>query len=351
MIKKKKAVEAEVVETPAPKPKAEKKAKPRAGDAANKTTAQLVYELLKKDKKITFSHDVIFDPNAPLVTATDWVAMPAPWQKLTGVKGVPFGQVTTIQGKPDSGKTTIAMHAMVEAQEQGYNVVLIDTEDKFNKQRLVNMGGRIDDITFATCDSVEEGFDAIEKYLEVFPKINKAPILFVWDSLGGTPTEEELKGTSRSFTVASAAKVIKKNLRRLRSRITKANASVLFINHVYDNINALFGNSTKGYGGNGAYFAAALCLEVQRIRNKEKQVGGVKKVIGIISGLKCTKNHLSDVQGGKAQVLIGPCGIDTQSVADLNDDDIESIAAAVEDDDDDDVPAFKPKKNGRELEL
>jgi len=318
------------------------------------TAAQKVFQALKKDKKFTSESEVLFDPDAPLDTATHWIQMPHPWKQLTGTPGVPFGQVTTIQGKPDSGKTTIAMHSMVEAQEQGFNVVLIDTEHKFNRKRLRSMGGDLTNYFHVKCDTIEEGFDAIDRLLVQYAQVSEQPVLFVWDSLGQTPTDEEFKGDARKITVASAAKVIKKNLRRIRSKLARTNSAVVFINHVYDNINALFGNSVKGYGGNGAYFASSLCLEVQRIRNKEVQTDKVKRVIGIVSGIKCTKNHLSDVQGGKAQMVIGSTGIEADSVTDLKgkgDDGIDDIEDLDLDDIDTPMGPKARTKNGREVSL
>lgn len=345
MALKKKAQPVEVEEvTETVKPK---KKKVEAG-GSSKTPAQLAHELLKKDKKVMYESEVIFDPDAPLVSAEHWIQMPYPWEKLTGTKGIPFGQVTTIQGKPDSGKTTVAMHGMVEAQEQGFNVVLIDTEHKFNMKRLKNMGGDIGNFHHIKAETIEQGFAAIEELILIYHKINKKPTLFVWDSLGMTPTEEELKKDSAGYTVASAAKVIKKNLRRLRSMFSKYDAGIVFINQVYDNLNALFGNSTKGYGGNGAYYASALVLEVQRIRNKEKQINNVKKVVGVISGMKCTKNHLSDVQGAKAEVLIGPNGIEAQSVKDMDSEDLDDAHESIEDEI---GTPQKNMKNGREFRL
>lgn len=336
MALKKKGAPAE--ESVVSKPKA-KAAKPQAQAL---TPAQRVAAAMAKNKKLPFSANVIFDPNEPIAQATHWIRMPHPWQKLTGVIGIPLGHVTVIQGKPDSGKTTVAMHGMVEGQTQNYNTVLIDTEHKFNWKRLISMGADPTNILPIECETIEDGFQAIEETLDLYKKENPGvPTLFVWDSLGQTPTDEEMKGTSRSHTVASAAKVIKKNLRRLRSRLKHENAAVVFINQVYDNINALFGNSTKGYGGNGAYYAAVLVLEVQRIRNKEKQVGGVRKVVGMVSGMKCTKNHLSDVQGAKVEVVISGKGIEQETVKDL-DDEVESLAG-----DDDDIEPVIPKKKGK----
>lgn len=305
-----------------------------------KTAAQMAHELMAKDKKIQFESSVIFDPDEALVTVNHWIDMPYPWNKLTGTRGIPFGQVITIQGKPDSGKTTLAMHGMVEAQTQNFNVVLIDTEHKFNRKRLANMGGDLQQLHHIKAETIEQGFDAIERAILLYHKINKKPTLFIWDSLGQTPTNDEMSKDSSQMTVASAAKVIKRNLRRLRSMFAKYDAAVVFINQVYDNINALFGNSTKGYGGNGAYYASALVLEVQKIRNKEKQEGGVKKVIGVISGMKCTKNHLSDVQGAKCEVLIGARGIDKDTARDIDDEEESDLAHQILEGE---IPDAKPK--------
>lgn len=331
---------------PVAEPVSEVKAKPKKfvkPKESEWTPAQRVAAAMTKNKKLPYTASVIFDPNEPLATATDWIRMPHPWQKLTGVIGIPLGHVTVIQGKPDSGKTTVAMHAMVEGQNQKYNTVLIDTEHKFNWKRLADMGADSTNILPIECETIEDGFQAIEDTIALYKKENPGvPTIFLWDSLGQTPTDEEMRGTSRSHTVASAAKVIKKNIRRLRSMLKRENAAVIFINQVYDNINALFGNSTKGYGGNGAYYAAVLVLEVQRIRNKEKQIGGVKRVVGLVSGIKCTKNHLSDVQGAKCEMVIGPKGIEQETVKDL-DSDVEGLAV----DEDDDIEPAVPKRRGK----
>jgi len=310
------------------------------------TPAQRVAAALAKDKKFQSEAGVIFDPNEPLATADHWVRMPHPWAKLTGVQGIPMGHVTVIQGKPDSGKTTIAMHGMVEGALAGYNVVLIDTEHKFNWKRLAAMGMDTTGLLTLTCETIEDGFEAIEKTLDQFKEINPGvPTIFIWDSLGQTPTDEEMKATARSFTVASAAKVIKKNLRRLRGRFRKENTALVFVNQIYENINALFGNSTKGYGGNGAYYAAALVLECQRIRAKTKTVDKKQVVVGLVSAIKCTKNHLSDVQGAKCEIVISGKGIDQESVKDLGSEDLEGIGTDDEDDDDEfDAPPQRSLK-------
>lgn len=301
--------------------------------AAPKLSAvERVKQMMRKNDKLSYKpQDIIFDPTEPISTASTWVNMPFPWLRLTGTVGLPFGQILTIQGKPDSGKTTLAMHGMVETQAKGFNVVLIDTEHKFNFKRLYNMGFTVNDLLYFKCKTIEEGFDAMEGAIDDFQKVAKGvPTLIVWDSLGLTPTMEEMKGTSSSHTVASAAKVIKKNLRRLRFKIAESETCVVFVNQVYDNINALFGNSTKGYGGNGAYYASSLVLEVQRIRNKMKQVNKQQVSVGLVSAIKCTKNHLSDVQGAKYEVLIGARGLEQGSVKELASENLEEILQEAE---------------------
>lgn len=322
--------------------KTTKKAASKKPIKATLTPAQQVAALLAKEKptakKPKIDGNVIFDPDAPLATADTWVQMPHPWQELTGVKGIPFGHVTTIQGKQDSGKTTIAMHGMVESQNQGFNVVLIDTEHKFNMKRFANMGGDVTNVLQIKAMCLEEGFDAIDRLIPHYQKITPGvPVFFLWDSLGMTPTEEEMNGDARKITVASAAKVIKKNIRRQVAKFKQTNNAMVFINHLYDNINAMFGNSTKGYGGNGAYFASVLVLEVQRIGQWYNQKGGKKNVLGLKAAIKCTKNHLSAVQGNAVQVKIGSDGLDQGSVAPINEDgEVESFA----DGDDMELPDF-----------
>ena len=306
------------------------------------TPAQMVAKELNSDKKVNFKSEVVFDPDAPLATASLWIDMPFPWQELTGVRGIPYGHITTIQGKPDTGKTTLAMHAMVEAQEQNHNVVLIDTEHKFNKKRLQDMGGDVSNVLFLSCDSIEEGFDAIDRTIVSYEKITPdVPILFVWDSLGMTPTEEELKGDAYKITVGSASRVIKKNLRREMAKISCKQVSIIFVNHIYDNINALFGNSTKGYGGNGAYFASVIVMEVAKIGQWYKTIKGKKVVLGLKSKIKCTKNHMASEQGKVAEVKIGGLGIDGSGNAAKETQETEEFCEEVQMDEDINIPNFK----------
>lgn len=235
--------------------------------------------------------------------------------------------------------TTLAMHAMVEAQMQGHQVVLIDTEYKFNFERFKNMGGDMSTLLSIEAPSLEDGFDALDDSIEFFQgKDASRPVLYVWDSLGMTPTAKQLESSARDVDVSEAARVIKKNIRREMAKIHRMNVSMIFVNHVYQNIGALFGSSTKGYGGDGPAFASVLVMEVQRIGSWIRQVDGKKTTVGIRSGIRCTKNHLSDVQGVDVEVKIGPQGIATGQEA------VKPISkrqlAIVESEDDDELPDF-----------
>lgn len=318
------------------------KLKRKSADDGGKSRAQLVAELLGK-KKTSYSADVMFDPEAPVKKATKWIKMPHPWHDLAGVSGVPFGHITTIQGPPDGGKTTIAMHAMVEGQTQGFNVVLIDTEHKFNSKRFRDMGGSLKDLLWLECDTIEDGFQAIEDTIEHYQKVDRGnPILFVWDSLGQTPTNAELRGKATDVHVGTASRVIKLNLRRTVAKLKRREVALVFVNQTYEKVGVMFGEKRAGYGGNGPKFASVLCIDVQSIgKVRKKRSDGSKKVIAIKSILKVTKNHLSEVQGEQIELQIGSLGIVAGSAivkgkSEDGDDDVDDI--------DESTLKAKPKK-------
>ncbi len=243
--------------------------------------------------------DVILDPDEPLATATDYAVMKQPWDGLTGVPGFPCGQITMIQGKPDSGKTTIAMEGMVAAQQQGYYVVLADTEFKFNWKRFVAMGGDRADVIHLKADYLEMIYEKILKTIDkILERDPDARIFVVLDSLGMTPCREEWENDTKQPGLA--ARVNKKWIRRNRGRLHKMKVALVVVNHLYAKIGQMFGEGSKGYGGDGFYFAAALVLEAVYAGRQGSKMKTIYRV---------RKNHLSDAQGTKVTVWIHPDGI------------------------------------------
>lgn len=265
---------------------------------------------LKKEFGSDFC-DIIVDPDAPTRTATDWIPMPGWWTELVDVPGVAAGHVTIIQGKPDCGKTTLAMEVMIQAQKMGWYVVLIDSEFKFNMDRFKSMGGDVTRLIVIRAETLELCFDRMEKTIDKIRARDKdARIMFPWDSLGFTPTQQEMDGGSDNQAPATAARVIKRNLRRLVAKIHSQRVAVVIVNHIYSKIgNVMFGDSTTGYGGSGAYYAAVVVVEVKMIGKIRRQIKG-EKLEYLRVQLKLRKNHLSSNQGTVRVVNVMPTGIE-----------------------------------------
>lgn len=208
--------------------------------------------------------------------------------------------------------TSLAMEAMIQAQKLGWYVVLIDSEFKFNFDRFKSMGGDVTQVMHVEAPTLEVCFDRMEKSIDrMRVRDPEARILFLWDSLGFTPTQQEMDGGSAGQAPAAAARVIKRNLRRLMSKIHSQRVCVLVVNHVYSKIGVIsFGDTTVGYGGGGAYYAAVMVIEVKKIGTLRRQING-EKFEYLRVQLKLRKNHLSGNQGTTRVVNVMPGGIET----------------------------------------
>ena len=155
----------------------------------------------------------------------------------TGGDGFPCGHVTQLIGKPDSGKSTLAMEGMVSCQKLGGVVYLIDSEHKFSMSRLKLMGGKPEEIMVIQTNTLEEAWDAIQKILNEISTLReegvKAPMMMVWDSVAASVPESIMTSETGDFHVAVEAKLNNKNIRRLKQLIEKTETACVFINHYY----------------------------------------------------------------------------------------------------------------------
>lgn len=284
--------------------------------------------------------DVILDPEEPLANALDFAVMKQPWEGLTGVPGFPCGQITVIQGKPDCGKTTLAMEGMIAAQQQGFYVVLADTEFKFNWKRFTSMGGNRADVIHLEGDYLELIYEKILRTVDkILEKDEDARIFVVLDSLGMTPCKEEYEKDTKQPGLA--ARINKKFVRRHLGWLRKRAVALVVVNHLYAKIGQMFGEGSKGYGGDAFYFAAVLVFEAVYAGRQ----GSKMKTI-----FRIRKNHLSDVQGQKITVWIRPDGIEmlkadvkkaagNKGLASADgDEDLDEVTVDESDEDDEDLP-------------
>jgi RecA/RadA recombinase len=178
-----------------------------------------------------------FGEGDELLQVKSWIPL-KPFFKLgTGGDGFPCGHITQIIGKPDSGKSTLAMEGMVSCQKLGGQVFLLDSEHKFSMGRLKLMGGKPEEVMVVQTNTLEEAWDGFEKILQEVTTLReegvKTPMMLVWDSVAASVPESIMTSESGDFHVAVEAKMNNKNVRRLRQLIEKTELACVFINHYY----------------------------------------------------------------------------------------------------------------------
>lgn len=151
--------------------------------------------------------------------------------------GLPLsGKMSVIYGPEAAGKTSIILNAISQAQKQNIDVVYIDTERNILKSRFEQFDIDIDDLIYATPETVEEAFDIMENVCNL-RMVNSydEPALIIWDSIAGTPTLKELSRKIDDVEIASQAGVLTRCLKRLRGKVQKSNVGVVFINQARAN--------------------------------------------------------------------------------------------------------------------
>lgn len=222
------------------------------------------------------------------------------WAELTGQRGLTFGRITQIAGRPDSGKSSHAMMFMKAAQDQGHIVILWDSENKFSKARFDKyFHGSSDDLLCVTSRMILDGGDMlinlIDSCMEHYPD---RKILVVWDSVGGTISSgASAKNLRDPKQMAMEAKengqVVKALVAMMEEYKNKETGeekiAVLLINQVYANIGS---PGQKESGGQKVEFHSSLILQLTRKSDASKEKDGKKYKTGIVTRAKVKKNHL-----------------------------------------------------------
>lgn len=215
--------------------------------------------------------------------------------RLTG-GGYPVGRVVEIAAWENVGKTTLIDQSIAMAQQLGHVVCLIDSEHARDLSYTVKLGVNPDELIISKADTIEQVFIAIDRLLAIqeaqakklLAKKKKPPImLLAWDSVAGTQTEAEKKGAADDKHVAGAAKIIRMNMRRLKPRLAKARAVLVFANQFYSGIGPFSSIST--YGGGGIRYGADIRVWLSRI----EAIRRGEDVIGHIIQAKLRKTRVS----------------------------------------------------------
>lgn len=202
-----------------------------------------------------------------------------------GIGGLPWGRVVEVYGLESSGKTTLALHAIAEAQLSGHRALFIDAEHAFDRSYAAKLGIKIGELLVSQPDYGEQALDIAELAI-----CSKEVKVIVIDSVSALIPEAELKSSIGSPVVGAQARMMSQAMRKLASKVHKANALCIFINQVRHKIGISFGSPEVTSGGHALKFYASVRLKVAKggaIKNQEQQL------IGHHMKVKVVKNKMA----------------------------------------------------------
>ena len=177
-----------------------------------------------------------------------------------GVGGFPRGRVIEIYGPESSGKTTLAIHAIAEAQKTGGIAAFIDAEHAFDRFYAEKLGVDVENLYMSQPDSGEQALEIAEQLIR-----SSAIDIIVIDSVAALTPKAELEGEMGDSKMGLQARLMSQALRKLTAAINKTNTTCIFINQLRDKIGVMFGNPETTTGGNALKFYASVRLDIRRI--------------------------------------------------------------------------------------
>lgn len=201
-----------------------------------------------------------------------------------GVGGYPRGRVIEIYGPESSGKTTLAIHAIAEAQKAGGIAAFVDAEHAFDRFYAAKLGVDIDNLYISQPDSGEQALEIAEQLIR-----SSAIDIVVIDSVAALTPKAELEGEMGDSKMGLQARLMSQALRKLTAAISKTNTTCIFINQLRDKIGVMFGNPETTTGGNALKFYASVRLDIRRIG----QLKDGEEVKGSQTRVKVVKNKVA----------------------------------------------------------
>ncbi len=201
-----------------------------------------------------------------------------------GVGGYPRGRIIEIYGPESSGKTTLAIHAIAEAQKAGGIAAFIDAEHAFDRFYAAKLGVDIDNLWISQPDNGEQALEIAEQLIR-----SSAIDIIVIDSVAALTPKAEIEGDMGDNKVGLQARLMSQALRKLTSAINKTNTTCIFINQLREKIGIMFGNPETTTGGNALKFYASVRLDIRRVT----QLKDGDAVIGNQVRVKVVKNKVA----------------------------------------------------------
>ena len=201
-----------------------------------------------------------------------------------GVGGYPRGRIIEIYGPESSGKTTLAIHAIAEAQKQGGIAAFIDAEHAFDRFYAQKLGVDVDNLWISQPDNGEQALQIADQLIS-----SAAVDIVVIDSVAALTPKKEIEGDMGDNVVGLHARLMSQALRKLTSTISKTNTTCIFINQLREKIGVMFGNPETTTGGNALKFYASVRLDIRRVTS----IKDGDEVIGNQVRVKVVKNKVA----------------------------------------------------------
>ncbi|WP_299547979.1 recombinase RecA [Seonamhaeicola sp.] len=197
-----------------------------------------------------------------------------------GVGGYPRGRVIEIYGPESSGKTTLTLHAIAEAQKTGGIAAFIDAEHAFDRFYAEKLGVDIDNLIISQPDNGEQALEIADNLIR-----SGAIDIVVVDSVAALTPKSEIEGEMGDSKMGLHARLMSQALRKLTASISKTNCTVIFINQLREKIGVMFGNPETTTGGNALKFYASVRLDIRRstqIKHTDGSVAGNKTRVKVV---------------------------------------------------------------------
>ncbi len=202
-----------------------------------------------------------------------------------GVGGYPRGRIIEIYGPESSGKTTLAIHAIAEAQKQGGIAAFIDAEHAFDRFYAEKLGVDVDNLWISQPDNGEQALQIADQLIS-----SAAVDILVIDSVAALTPKKEIEGDMGDSAVGLQARLMSQALRKLTGTISKTNTCCIFINQLREKIGVMFGNPETTTGGNALKFYASVRLDIRKLTPPLKDGD---TVIGNRVRVKVVKNKVA----------------------------------------------------------
>jgi len=201
-----------------------------------------------------------------------------------GVNGYPKGRIIEIYGPESSGKTTLTLHAIAEAQKAGGIAAFIDAEHAFDRHYAEKLGVDIENLIISQPDNGEQALEIAENLIR-----SGAIDIVVIDSVAALTPKSEIEGEMGDSKMGLHARLMSQALRKLTGTISKTHCTVFFINQLREKIGVMFGNPETTTGGNALKFYASVRLDIRR----SSQIKEGENVIGNRTKVKVIKNKVA----------------------------------------------------------